>query len=44
MEELRARTAAQFVDETNGYQKLSKKRKQTTIVDEGNVKFARIID
>lgn len=44
LEELRARTAAQFVDENNGFQKLSKKRKHATVVDEGNVKFARIID
>ncbi|XP_038980805.1 multiple RNA-binding domain-containing protein 1 [Phoenix dactylifera] len=44
LEELRARTAAQFVDENNGFQKLSKKRKHMTVVDEGNVKFARIID
>ncbi|XP_010914288.1 multiple RNA-binding domain-containing protein 1 isoform X2 [Elaeis guineensis] len=44
LEELRARTAAQFVDENNGFQMLSKKRKHMTVVDEGNVKFARIID
>ncbi|XP_058072276.1 multiple RNA-binding domain-containing protein 1 [Magnolia sinica] len=45
LEELRARTAAQFTDEQNGYQnmsKLSKKRKHLSVVDEGNVKFERI--
>ncbi|XP_059656876.1 multiple RNA-binding domain-containing protein 1 isoform X2 [Cornus florida] len=47
LEELRARTAAQFTDEQNGYQnsaKLSKKRKHVTILDEGSVKFGRIAD
>lgn len=43
LEELRARTAAQFVDEQSGFQKLSQKRKHTTAADEGNVKFSRII-
>lgn len=40
LEELRARTAAQFTDGQSGFQnmsKLSKKRKYTTIVDEGTV-------
>ncbi|ONK55952.1 uncharacterized protein A4U43_C10F2630 [Asparagus officinalis] len=41
LEELRARTAAQFVDEQNGFQKLSKKRK-LSIFDESDVKSARI--
>ncbi|XP_059633627.1 uncharacterized protein LOC132276287 isoform X3 [Cornus florida] len=47
LEELRARTAAQFTDEQNGFQnsgKLSKKRKPMTILDEGSVKFGRIAD
>ncbi|KAK4741438.1 hypothetical protein SAY87_025026 [Trapa incisa] len=47
LEELRARTAAQFTDEQNGYQnpaKLSRKRKHMTVVDEGRVKFERIAD
>ncbi|XP_043724842.1 multiple RNA-binding domain-containing protein 1-like isoform X2 [Telopea speciosissima] len=45
LEELRARTAAQFTDEQNGFQnptKLSKKRKQLALVEEGNIKFQRI--
>ncbi|XP_031284877.1 multiple RNA-binding domain-containing protein 1 isoform X2 [Pistacia vera] len=45
LEELRARTAAQFTDELNGFQnttKLSKKRKHMAIVDEGSMKFERI--
>ncbi|XP_077244389.1 nucleotide/nucleic acid binding protein [Tasmannia lanceolata] len=45
LEELRARTAAQFTDEQNGFQnssKLSKKRKHSSILDEGSVKFERI--
>ncbi|KAL5978751.1 hypothetical protein ACLOJK_029868 [Asimina triloba] len=40
LEELRARTAAQFTDEQSGYQnmsKLSKKRKHLAIVDQGNL-------
>uniref|UniRef100_A0A0D3G078 RRM domain-containing protein n=1 Tax=Oryza barthii TaxID=65489 RepID=A0A0D3G078_9ORYZ len=44
LEELRARTAAQFVDEQSGFQRLSKKRKQTSLVDEGSVKFSRIVE
>ncbi|XP_060195595.1 uncharacterized protein LOC132624868 [Lycium barbarum] len=41
LEELRARTAAQFSTEQNGFQtsKLSKKRKQMAILDEGSFKF-----
>lgn len=41
LEELRLRTAAQFVDEQSGFQKLSKKRKQINILDEGNTKSTR---
>ncbi|TVU15799.1 hypothetical protein EJB05_39337 [Eragrostis curvula] len=44
LEELRARTAAQFVDEHTGFQRLSKKRKQNSLVDEGSVKFSRIVE
>nr|CAB3488225.1 unnamed protein product [Digitaria exilis] len=44
LEELRARTAAQFVDEHSGFQRLSKKRKQSSLVDEGSVKFSRIVE
>ncbi|KAG9455284.1 hypothetical protein H6P81_008188 [Aristolochia fimbriata] len=47
LEELRARTAAQFADEQGGFQstsKLSKKRKHMSIVDEGNMKFERITE
>ncbi|KAH9741641.1 nucleotide binding [Citrus sinensis] len=47
LEELRARTAAQFTDEVNGFQnstKLSKKRKHMTILDEGTMKFERIAE
>ncbi|KAK2983305.1 hypothetical protein RJ640_011628 [Escallonia rubra] len=47
LEELRARTAAQFTDEQSGYQnptKLSKKRKHLSILDEGSVKFERLTD
>ncbi|KAK4347679.1 hypothetical protein RND71_034018 [Anisodus tanguticus] len=46
LEELRARTAAQFSTEQNGFQtsKLSKKRKQMAILDEGSFKFERIAD
>lgn len=45
LEELRARTAAQFTNEQNGFQnptKLSKKRKN--MLDEGSVKFERIAE
>ncbi|KAG4954373.1 hypothetical protein JHK87_039967 [Glycine soja] len=47
LEELRAKTAAQFSDEQNGFQsamKLSKKRNQVDILDEGNMKFGRMSD
>jgi multiple RNA-binding domain-containing protein 1 len=47
LEELRARTAAQFTDEQNGLQnpaKLSKKRKDITMLDEGSMKFQRVTD
>lgn len=47
LEELRARTAAQFTDEQNGFQnpaKLSKKRKDMTIFDEERMKFQRTSD
>ncbi|XP_054798328.1 uncharacterized protein LOC129303204 isoform X2 [Prosopis cineraria] len=44
LEELRARTAAQFSDEQNGFQKLSRKRKHLSILDEGGIKFERIAD
>lgn len=46
LEELRARTAAQFTTEQNGFQttKLSKKRKQMGILDDGSSKFGRIAD
>ncbi|RLM75166.1 multiple RNA-binding domain-containing protein 1 [Panicum miliaceum] len=44
LEELRARTAAQFVDEHSGFQRMSKKRKQSSLVDEGSVKFSRIVE
>ncbi|KAG8043415.1 hypothetical protein GUJ93_ZPchr0458g22542 [Zizania palustris] len=45
LEELRARTAAQFVDEQSGFQRLSsRKRKQTSLVDEASVKFSRIVE
>lgn len=44
LEELRARTAAQFVDEHGGFQKLSKKRKNLNFLDEGNVKFSKLLD
>ncbi|KAK1304495.1 Polyadenylate-binding protein RBP47C' [Acorus calamus] len=46
LEELRKRTAAQFTDEQNGFfnpTKLSKKRKQLSAVEEGRVKFERIM-
>ncbi|KAH6773969.1 nucleotide/nucleic acid binding protein, partial [Perilla frutescens var. frutescens] len=39
LEELRARTASQFTDSI----KLSKKRKYDTDLDEGNVKFKRLL-
>lgn len=41
LEELRARTAAQFTDDST---KLSRKRKHLTVLDEGNVKFERIAE
>ncbi|XLR17995.1 hypothetical protein S83_045907, partial [Arachis hypogaea] len=47
LEELRARTAVQFSDEQSGFQnatKLSKKRKQMAVLDEGKMKFQRIAD
>uniref|UniRef100_A0ACD5YAX3 Uncharacterized protein n=1 Tax=Avena sativa TaxID=4498 RepID=A0ACD5YAX3_AVESA len=44
LEELRARTAAQFVDEQRGFQRMSKKRKQTSLMDEGSAKFSRILE
>lgn len=44
LEELRERTAAQFVDEHSGFHKMSKKRKQSSLVDEGSVKMSRILD
>jgi multiple RNA-binding domain-containing protein 1 len=44
LEELRARTAAQFVDEQSGFQRMSKKMKQTSLMDEGSVKFSRIVE
>ncbi|KAF8412655.1 hypothetical protein HHK36_000623 [Tetracentron sinense] len=47
LEELRARTAAQFTDEQSGFQnptKLSKKRKHSSIVHEGSVNFGRIAE
>jgi len=44
LEELRARTAAQFVDEHSGFQRMSKKRKQNSLVDEGSVKFSTIVE
>ncbi|KAL4616315.1 hypothetical protein ACB092_07G190200 [Castanea dentata] len=45
LEELRARTAAQFTEDQNGLQnptKLSKKRKNMDILDVGTMKFKRI--
>ncbi|KAF5944668.1 hypothetical protein HYC85_018745 [Camellia sinensis] len=44
LEELRARTAAQFSDGQDGLgsTKLSKKRKHMAVLDEGSVKFERI--
>ncbi|OVA01962.1 RNA recognition motif domain [Macleaya cordata] len=45
LEELRARTAAQFTDEQSGFQnptKLSKKRKHMDIIDEAGVMFEKI--
>ncbi|XP_078156926.1 multiple RNA-binding domain-containing protein 1-like [Carex rostrata] len=44
LEELRERTAAQFVDESSGFKSLSRKRKQVSLVDERNVKFSRIVE
>ncbi|CAD6259656.1 unnamed protein product [Miscanthus lutarioriparius] len=44
LEELRARTAAQFVDEHSGFQSLSRKRKQSSLVDDGSVKISRIVE
>ncbi|CAL5030112.1 unnamed protein product [Urochloa decumbens] len=44
LEELRARTAAQFVDEHSGFQRMSKKRKQNSLIDEGSVKISRIVE
>ncbi|WVY91495.1 hypothetical protein V8G54_037009 [Vigna mungo] len=47
LEELRARTASQFSDGHNGFQgaiKLSKKRKDVDILDEGKMKFGRFDD
>jgi multiple RNA-binding domain-containing protein 1 len=44
LEELRERTAAQFTDEQNGFQNLSKKRKGTSLLDETSVKFKRITE
>ncbi|KAL6652046.1 hypothetical protein ACP70R_010971 [Stipagrostis hirtigluma subsp. patula] len=44
LEELRARTAAHFVDEHSGFQRLSKKRKQSSLLDEGSVKFSRVVE
>jgi multiple RNA-binding domain-containing protein 1 len=44
LEELRERTAAQFVDESSGFKSLSRKRRQVGLVDEGNVKFSRIVE
>ncbi|RZC91701.1 hypothetical protein C5167_027768 [Papaver somniferum] len=45
LEDLRARTAAQFTDEQNGYQnstKLAKKRKHMDILDKSDVMFEKI--
>ncbi|KDP32677.1 hypothetical protein JCGZ_13675 [Jatropha curcas] len=47
LEELRARTAAQFAEEQNSLHnptKLSKKRKHMAVLDEGTMKFQRIAD
>ncbi|KAJ6388412.1 hypothetical protein OIU77_026896 [Salix suchowensis] len=47
LEELRARTAAQFTEDQNGFQnpaKLSKKRKDITTLDEVSMKFQRVTD
>ncbi|KAK8940474.1 Polyadenylate-binding protein RBP47C' [Platanthera zijinensis] len=43
LEELRERTAAQFIDERSGFQKLSKKRKSLNVLDDGNLKFSKIV-
>ncbi|CAJ1971923.1 unnamed protein product [Sphenostylis stenocarpa] len=47
LEELRARTAAQFSDDHNGSRgaiNLSKKRKDVDIIEEGKMKFGRFAD
>lgn len=47
LEELRARTTAQFAQEQNGLQNstnISKKRKHLAILDEGTLKFERSAD
>lgn len=46
LEDLRARTAAQFSDGQDGISstKISKKRKHMAVLDEANVKFGRIAD
>ncbi|KAI4372643.1 hypothetical protein MLD38_010847 [Melastoma candidum] len=45
LEELRARTAAQFTDaESGNLMKLSKKRKRMAVLDESSMKFERIAD
>lgn len=47
LEELRARTAAQFTDEQNGYQnptRLSKKRKNNEIFDDDRKKLEKFSD
>ncbi|KAL3523166.1 hypothetical protein ACH5RR_016000 [Cinchona calisaya] len=43
LEELRARTAAQYTD-GQSFTKLSKKRKHMAVLDEGSLKFERIAD
>ncbi|KAM6575210.1 hypothetical protein CsatA_023537 [Cannabis sativa] len=40
-EELRARTAAHFLNEENGFQNPTKKRKGMAVLDEGKMKFHR---
>ncbi|XP_062096184.1 multiple RNA-binding domain-containing protein 1 isoform X2 [Humulus lupulus] len=40
-EELRARTAAHFLNEENGFQNPTKKRKNMAVLDEGKMKFQR---
>lgn len=47
LEELRARTAAQYAEEQTGLQnptKLSKKRKHMAILDEGTMRFEKSAD